>query len=309
MLTTPGWPAPVHAQAMDVASYRALLRQVEGSLQAVRDAQPAQRSAAATDAAQRLRVVTAVQAGSELIRPHNLALLRSLEREPPDVDAALVALRALADALDRPVAPSDPEPRIRHLRDVLARPEFQSGAGFGALDPVLGPVVIAARRLLYEAIADVGNALLAQGQVGLAVAGGLALGVVASAAVFVWRSVRGSLVADISPRTGTEGDALARSQWLWAEGQQLAAHGEARAAMHAFFLSAAMHLDELGVLPFDPSQTNRELLARLGRAEVRQHMEPLVASFDELWYGHAHCGPDEVERIRGLALQVRSATA
>lgn len=310
VLAAGGWlllaalPPLAHAQAIDPESYRRLVGEAEAALASARGASAEAQARAAAAAAARLREAAAVQAGRGAVHPRNEAALQALERQPPDLEGALARLGSLRRALERVEPPEAAEQRLEALRAVLARPEFQAG-GLGGLDPLLGPLVAAARRALFETLAAVGRLFLGQGQLGLYLAGGVAVGVVVAAGLFVWRSLRGSLVAEVDSTSASGTDGRVSASRLWAEGQRLAERGDFRAAIHAFYLSAALHLDELGLLAFDPSQTNREHLARLSHGEARERLEPLVARFDELWYGHVPCGAAEAESVRELAGRVR----
>ncbi|MBI4495022.1 MAG: hypothetical protein HY690_19790 [Chloroflexi bacterium] len=290
---------------LDLEAYRGLVAQVEVAVEAARQAPVQEQVRVARAEAQRLRAVEAVRLGEATVAPQHPALLRALEADPPDLDAALVALGALRRAL---AAPPRPEAEQLGLLDsILARPEFQPEIGLGPLE-LLAAVVLYVRRTFMAALVWLGESLLGQAAPGVVVVGGLAAGLVAAAALFVGRSLRGSLVVDLRPPASRDQRARLRSQGLWLEGQQLAARGDARSAIHALFLSAALHLDELGLLPFDPSLTNREHLARLARPDLRPLLEPLVATFDTLWYSHARCERVDVEHIQHLAAQVRSVT-
>lgn len=87
---------------------------------------------------------------------------------------------------------------------------------------------------------------------------------------------RPDLFGDL-PRTAAE----ARQQ-----AQEAAQSGAYRDAVRRLYLAALLRLAEARLLPFDPSLTNREVLARLRPdSPVRPHLEPVVATFDRVWYG------------------------
>ena len=68
--------------------------------------------------------------------------------------------------------------------------------------------------------------------------------------------------------------------------------GDYRQAVRSLFLSALLHLREGGLLHYADSQTNRELLASLPpQSPARPHLEPVVETFDSVWYGIRE--PDE----------------
>ena len=69
------------------------------------------------------------------------------------------------------------------------------------------------------------------------------------------------------------------------QAQALAQAGSYRQAVRQLYLSALLHLEERGVLRYDKGQTNREYLAQPGVAPVREHLQPVVETFDQVWYG------------------------
>ncbi len=68
--------------------------------------------------------------------------------------------------------------------------------------------------------------------------------------------------------------------------------GDYRQAVRSLFLSALLRLRENDLLHYADSQTNREVLANLGPDDpARPHLEPVVETFDRVWYGIRE--PDE----------------
>jgi hypothetical protein len=70
------------------------------------------------------------------------------------------------------------------------------------------------------------------------------------------------------------------------QAQEFAGSGNYREAMRQLYLAAVLHLDETGLLRFHRDQTNREVLAQVQPGTpVRAHLEPVVETFDHVWYG------------------------
>jgi len=45
-------------------------------------------------------------------------------------------------------------------------------------------------------------------------------------------------------------------------------------------------LEERGAIRYDRTLTNREVLAQAhGQTELQEHLEPIVETFDDVWYG------------------------
>ena len=67
---------------------------------------------------------------------------------------------------------------------------------------------------------------------------------------------------------------------------QMAQAGDYREAVRHLYLSVLFKLEESGFAPRDRSKTNRELLAAVQEnGAVRQHLQPVVETFDRVWYG------------------------
>lgn len=68
--------------------------------------------------------------------------------------------------------------------------------------------------------------------------------------------------------------------------QALAGGGNYREAVRQLYLAAVLHLDEIGLLQLQRDQTNREVLAQLpADLPIRRQFEPVVDTFDRVWYG------------------------
>ena len=136
----------------------------------------------------------------------------------------------------------------------------------------------------------VGRAVGAVAGWGIVVVGSLLLAVLLS---YWLRRLLGGILTDSvacprrtesgEPATATEARKLASAQ---------AQSGDYRQAVRSLFLSALLHLREGGLLHYADSQTNRELLASLSpQSPARPHLEPVVETFDQVWYGIRE--PDE----------------
>ncbi len=91
-------------------------------------------------------------------------------------------------------------------------------------------------------------------------------------------------------RAGSEGPATAAEAREQASAQ--ARGGAYRQAVRSLFQSALLHLRENGLLQDVDNQTNREVLASLPpHSPARPHLEPVVETFDRVWYGIRE--PDE----------------
>lgn len=133
--------------------------------------------------------------------------------------------------------------------------------------------------------------------------GAAVLGVVV---IFFIRQIRLNLIGESNEevtdaaleRVDTERAALARAETAEAA-------SDFRGALRFLYLSAILHLQERGVLPYDKSLTNREYLHQ-AQADTELHtaLGPAITVFDEVWYGHKPCNAETVAGYRDLLQKV-----
>lgn len=133
--------------------------------------------------------------------------------------------------------------------------------------------------------------------------GAIALGIVVA---FFVRQIRMNLIIeardDVSDteleRVETEKAALARAETAEAS-------SDFRSALRFLYLSAILHLQERGILPYDKSLTNREYLHQTQEdIDLQATLGPAVTVFDEVWYGHKPCDAETVADYRNLLQKV-----
>ncbi len=240
----------------------------------------------------RLEPVTSVRTSTGATAPlDNRWLTEALAIPNPDLPAIAEQLGALIDALSYvgPAAPPDAQER---LDQILSNPPFGQPERpprepgpldrffewlfeqlLGWLEPV-GEVAQGAAQTNPDAISWVI----------------VALGALLVAAVLViWiRGMRRSL-APLEARLVDPDDPAANltPSDARAQARDLAAQGDYRSASRLLYLSALLWLDERRVLRYERHLTNREYLHRLAdRPELRNQMQPVVETFDRVWYGH-----------------------
>jgi len=210
-------------------------------------------------------------------------LLRLNEDDQPTLAIALARLHLVIDQLA--AAPNDQtDSRLAQLDAVLARPEFNT------------PLSLWQRFLRWL------RALLPEGEINadnvetsylvtrvitwiLAGAGALLL-------IFLlshWlQGLLGYFVNDFEARrraaTGEEMPLTAAGARVQASLSAQA--GNYRQAVRQLYLSALLTLEEQNLIRYDRSLTNREVLAQVrSQPGVQHHLQPVVATFDDVWYG------------------------
>ena len=125
--------------------------------------------------------------------------------------------------------------------------------------------------------------------------------------IFFLRQIRMNLVSEAHDEV-TEA-ALARVETekaALAHAETAEAASDFRSALRYLYLSAILHLQERGVLPYDKSLTNREYLHQAQQNDVDLHaaLGPAIAVFDEVWYGYKSCDAETVANYRSLLQKV-----
>jgi hypothetical protein len=155
--------------------------------------------------------------------------------------------------------------------------------------------------ITYLATGNLGETVLVLGAVGMVVAA------IAAALIFLGM---GRASAPSRPRAVSElaavlgmGSAEARRK-----ATEVAAHGDYRSAIRYRCLAVLLDLDEEGWLVFDRSATDREYLFR-APGTLQNDLQPLLARFEEVWYGDAPAGVEDWTSYDALAAQIEAKVA
>lgn len=130
-----------------------------------------------------------------------------------------------------------------------------------------------------------------------------ALGVVI---IFFIRQIRMNLISEAHDEVAeTELEQVETERAALARAETAEAASDFRGALRFLYLSAILHLQERGVLPYDKSLTNREYLHQ-AQADIDLHtaLGPAVTVFDEVWYGYKPCDAETVASYRDLLQKV-----
>lgn len=272
-------PLHVPVDALDVDGYAARLAAVMQEL-----GDPARSASDHTRAVEELAEIDAVVlASGETLTPDGLHELVAVW-DPQTPEATVARLGVILEQLEQ--AGSDQsEIRLALLREVLARPVFleqetwldrirrwieawlrswfpdwePSGAGIPPeLVNVLGWIVVVAASLALIWLAS-----------------------------YWLQGILSNLRGADALLTDAMGDAVpATASAARQQAQSAAAAGDYRQAVRRLYLAALLVLDEHGLLRFDPSQTNREVLASIPPSNpINEPLQAVVNTFDAVWYG------------------------
>ena len=83
----------------------------------------------------------------------------------------------------------------------------------------------------------------------------------------------------------------------WAEALRLRAAGDAAGAVIWLFLDQLMSLQRAGLIRLLPGRTARQYACGLGDPVLSHGLRTTLGVFEQVYYGHRHPGPDELDRV------------
>jgi len=279
---------PAAAEAIPVADYWQRLAALQAQVDSAAGQPLEARQALLAPAADAWEAVTAVtlEDGTTVPVDHS-ALVAALRAAAPNLGALKTRLANLAAAHAAWPAPRHTANDVRRLQAVLDRAEFawavQPPNPLTALWDRFVNVVL---RLLARLLPDSVGIPFFGDVVGWAFTV-LSVLVVVGIVAYALRGLLGGLVreatlpADAGLEAGDLSPELAQQQ-----AQRLAGQGDYRAAVRYLYLSALLSLEARGLLRYERTLTNREVLRRLGdHPELAGVLREVVEVFDRVWYG------------------------
>ncbi len=134
------------------------------------------------------------------------------------------------------------------------------------------------------------------------------LGIIAFGIVLIFfiKQIRMNLVSDVREKEfEIVEDGVRTEKAALAHADTAEASNDFRGALRYLYLSAVLHLQEHGILPYDKSLTNREYLHQSQLdINLQETLGPAVTVFDEVWYGHKPCDAETVANYRDLLQKV-----
>jgi Domain of unknown function (DUF4129) len=198
---------------------------------------------------------------------------------------------------------------LSRLSEILARPEFHGDDAAPWWQQLLAPVfewVWGFVGYFIRSLLD--TATGREGSVGL-VAATVAIALLGTAAVYLVRAVRLSLVREDAVQRASLAQRRQRSDQLWREAQQLAIDGQLAKAVRLLYLSALYALDERALLHVEQNLTNREHAQRLTGAypALGRSFVELLDRYERVRYGHAAVARESFADFSHRAERVRAA--
>jgi hypothetical protein len=270
-------PAPLGAQANppDQAAYVGWLR--ESLVAAERRDHLGLRAAAAE-----LIATEAIRSADGTVVPvDNRWLAEALAVPEPDFAYIATRLAATLDAFARPpsIAASVAQ---QQLSTILNNPPFAEAERgnlllalldwfFSLLDRLLAPIDSIGpgpRNLLGWIVAGLGGLL------------------VAAVLIYWLRGLGATMRQEAHAAVDDPAAGLSARQALQ-QADERAVGGDYRSGVRYLYLAALLQLDERGLLRYDRALTNREYLLKLEvNPQLRERLQPIVETFDRVWYGY-----------------------
>ncbi|MBC8162666.1 MAG: DUF4129 domain-containing protein [Roseiflexaceae bacterium] len=265
-------------QPASMDEYEALLRAATAA------AQRSDRLGLETVAGQLAAITTVDLPGGGSAPADTRWLEGALASNDPDFAAIAARLGATIDALALP-ASATPADALARLDAIVNNPPFSEAAPVDLswwenLLDWLG-------RVLDGLFQPVGSAVNAGGEPIAWVIGTIGVLLLLAVIIYLLIGLRRSVVANARAKSADpEANLTAKS--ALEQASETARGGDHRTGMRFLYLSALLWLDERDLLRYDRALTNREYLERVGdNPLLRGRLQPIVETFDRVWYGHA----------------------
>lgn len=124
--------------------------------------------------------------------------------------------------------------------------------------------------------------------------------------IFFVKQIRINLIKEVSQdETEIVEDTVKTEKAALAHADTAEASNDFRGALRYLYLSAILHLQERGILPYDKSLTNREYLHQSQvDNDLQNSLGPAIAVFDEVWYGYKPCNAETIASYRNLLQKI-----
>lgn len=238
------------------------------------------------DLASRWDQVSAVEMpDGTLIKIRSEYLTSELRENPPDLVHLKNSLDALLQAHEEYPQNVFTLEDLDPLKKILARPEFQWQEGQVVEAPDwLNRIFDAITNVLDRIVYALAN-LIVQGRTVFIVLGSIIFTLIL---LYISRLLSRSLAGNAQlAEEGAEGEGIVTSKGALQRAQALSMQGDYRNAVRFLYLSSLLVLDEQGLLRYDRSRTNREVLRSVAsRPELANPLRDVVDVFDRVWYGY-----------------------
>jgi hypothetical protein len=278
-----------NADTVDRATYHARLLEARAALTQARAARTADRDPIVARARELLRRTTAVRVDAGGVASvDDSGLADHLTTGDASLDATIAALDRLSAVAD--AAPVD-------LRDADARLRRLIGEGRG--QDVQGSALDLISRALARWLAGLGGSAPDQ-RIVIVVVGGLGLAVLLFVIGVLGRDLRERFRREVALSLAPSAHDADPLVHLRRADEALRA-GSLRDAIHFLYVYAIATLAARELIRYDPSLTDREILARSRTIPHADALRDLVSLHDLVWYGLRDAHSEDAMRAKTLA--------
>lgn len=291
-------PNPIHAQSpTTLQEYR---RAIDQTLLLVKQASALpvnERTTLLEQARTTLEPIHAVQLSAGVESTVDNSALLALIRDTSKTDAAITRLTALRTALaqDPPtVSPQD----LDALHTIFNNPPFVVGAADAWWQTLLQRIFEFLSRLLNntaQGVFDSRDLLVVLGVI-----------VVVVVAIYFVKNLRYNLVSDQDLGAMLDETEVRTPAEAFDNAQKFITAGDYRNAVRQLYLATLLILDQRGKIKYDPTLTNRQVLRQASNdPRTAAALQPIVETFDRVWYGFEPLSQSEFDAYRQRVEQVR----
>jgi hypothetical protein len=235
-------------------------------------------------------------------------LVAQMRADPVDLGQIRQSLEALQQT-QRSAPASFDEEDVAALQPVLALPEFQwRQEAQSPLDQWLDRLWAWFNELLNKLFGGQGQDVTAEVYVPTTNLFSIFASIVFAVLVFLMmRSLLAGLVSESSlDSQGESGEEALTAETALRRAQSLSRGGDYRSAVRFLYLSSLLLLEERGLLRYDRSKTNREVLRSVDdQPGLQQPLKNVVEVFDQVWYGYQPLDQDTYEQYEADVQQIK----
>ena len=287
-LSPPSRPSPLQQKGTSITAeeYWELVRSTRQTVAGLKSVTGTEVSQQLNSLASRWDQVSAVELpDGTLIQIRPEYLTRELRTEAPDLARLEKSLDALLKAHEEYPQKVFSLQDLDPLKKILARTEFQWDQGQALVLPDwLGKIYDAVVNFTDRLVFAIVN-LLVQWRILFIITGSILFALIL---FYISRNLSRSLAGNAQLGVEDEaGEGIVTSKGALQRAQTLSMQGDYRNAVRFLYLSSLLVLDEQGLLRYDRSRTNREVLRSVSsRPDLADPLRDVIDVFDRVWYGY-----------------------
>lgn len=251
-------------------------------------------------------VHTVVLADGRSVTIDASVLLTQLRKEPADLEQIRQSLHALKGA--QPDTPRTfDEDDAKSAESILSKPEFQWQQAEPSLWQQWGERFFAWLNEWLNKLFGGQSMNVNAGSPIKILLSVFAILIFAALIFFVLRDLFTALVSESTLDSEEQsGEVPLTAENALHRAQELSRGGDYRSAVRFLYLSSLLLLEERGLLRYDRSKTNREVLRSVAdQPDLKKPLHDVVEVFDQVWYGYQALDQADYERYEADVQQIK----